>query len=537
MASLSLVLVLPVAYLVLRVLRALSIKSPLHNLPGPPSKSLLWGNMDVLFGYDNWDFVRHLLDTYGPVASLNGFFGATLHIHDPKAVHSIYIKNADNFPRPPMAIESSKVLLGPGLLSTLGGAHRKQRKLLNPVFSIAYLRGLTPVFYEIVGRLEHALASRTQDGPRDLDMIGWMGRAALEIVGQGALGYSFDPLTADTKDEFAEAVKSFIPSTSDVTYGFAILPYVNDYVTPWMKDMFFSFWPDPAVHRMKRIIDLVDNRSRALYEEKKAAVKTGDDAALHGVGEGKDVMSILLRENMEATEEDKLPDMELLAQMSTFIVAGVDTTSNAMGRILDLLTAHPKVQERLRDEILEARDSFGKEIPFDEVMALPYLDAVCRETLRVYSPASFMMRDAATDFVLPLSSPVRGKDDTEISQLAVPKGTMIITSIHGCNTNKAIWGDDAYEWKPERWLEPLPAAVEETHLPGIYANQFTFSGGGYACIGFKFSQLEMSTLYPALLLVFTHHAILRDRVAYPSAKPGDRNPEMFLRVSLVTNSE
>ena len=49
-----------------------------------------------------------------------------------------------------------------------------------------------------------------QDGPRELDVLGWMGRTALELVGQGGFGYSFDPLVAESKDSFTDAVKSFV---------------------------------------------------------------------------------------------------------------------------------------------------------------------------------------------------------------------------------------------------------------------------------------------------------------------------------------
>ena len=60
----------------------------------------------------------------------------------------------------------------------------------------------------------------------------------------------------------------------------------------------------------------------------------------------------------------------------------MDTTSNALSRILHLLTLHPDVQEKMRAEILEA--SQGQDIPYDQLVELPYLDAVCRETLRLY---------------------------------------------------------------------------------------------------------------------------------------------------------
>ena len=70
----------------------------------------------------------------------------------------------------------------------------------------------------------------------------------------------------------------------------------------------------------------------------------------------------------------------------TFILAGMDTTSNALSRIFHLLAAHPDVQEKLRAEIVEAQGGDRSDIPYDDLVKLPYLDAVCRETLRVYAP-------------------------------------------------------------------------------------------------------------------------------------------------------
>ncbi len=66
---------------------------------------------------------------------------------------------------------------------------------------------------------------------------------------------------------------------------------------------------------------------------------------------------------------------------STFILAGMDTTSNATSRLLHLLAMNPDVQEKLRNEILDAQA--GQEVSYDQVMDLPYLDAVTRETLRL----------------------------------------------------------------------------------------------------------------------------------------------------------
>ena len=57
-----------------------------------------------------------------------------------------------------------------------------------------------------------------------------------------------------------------------------------------------------------------------------------------------------------------------------------------------------------------------------------------------------------------------------ISEIPVPKGTDIFLGIQACNTNKALWGDDALEWKPERWLSPLPETLSQARIPGVYSN-------------------------------------------------------------------
>jgi cytochrome P450 len=67
---------------------------------------------------------------------------------------------------------------------------------------------------------------------------------------------------------------------------------------------------------------------------------------------------------------------------SSLTFAATDSTSNALGRILHLLSTHQDVQIKLRQEIVDARGCHG-DLGYDELAALPYLDAVCRETLRL----------------------------------------------------------------------------------------------------------------------------------------------------------
>ena len=72
----------------------------------------------------------------------------------------------------------------------------------------------------------------------------------------------------------------------------------------------------------------------------------------------------------------------------------MDTTSNALSRILHLLALHPDVQAKLRHELAEAREIVGngRDVPYDDLVKLPYLDAVCRETLRLHPPLNLIGR-------------------------------------------------------------------------------------------------------------------------------------------------
>lgn len=77
---------------------------------------------------------------------------------------------------------------------------------------------------------------------------------------------------------------------------------------------------------------------------------------------------------------------------SSLTFAAMDTSSSALSRILYLLAEHQDVQDKLRSELLEAKkNNGGEELDYDQIVVLPYLDAVCRETLRVYA-SIFLIR-------------------------------------------------------------------------------------------------------------------------------------------------
>lgn len=178
---------------------------------------------------------------------------------------------------------------------------------------------------------------------------------------------------------------------------------------------------------------------RRIYETKRL-LELGDGATVEQVGDGKDIIGLLMRA-MES-EDDRLSKEELLAQMSAIVLAATDTTSSALSQILHLLALHPDIQDKLRKELKEACEDNG-EITHDQLVSLPFLEAVCRETLRLYAPVPGIMRTARSDVVLPLSSPIHDPDGREIHDIFVPENTNLYIQIYDLNRDPSIWGTDA----------------------------------------------------------------------------------------------
>ncbi|KAM5543445.1 hypothetical protein V8D89_002696 [Ganoderma adspersum] len=467
------VVVSAVSWVLWKYFRQFFVSSSLDNIPGPAAGSWVYGNLKQVLNKNGWDFIQDLTDNYPGIVKLHGPLGhRMLYVFEPNALHHIVVKDQHIYEEATWFIKFNHLRFGPGLLGTLGDHHRKQRKMLNPVFSINHMRRMIPMFDNVSRKLQKGVENLVSghDGPVEVDMLLWMGRTALELIGQAGLGYSFDPLVSDSPDEFMLAIKSF--------------GYIG---TPAFRARLVDLFPHEGVQGVKRFIDIMHRRSIEIYREK-----------VMKVGEGKDIMSILMRVNMAADEQDRMPEKEVIAQISTFIFAAMDTTSNALSITLMLLTERPDVQQKLREEILGTFDDEDN-FDYDKLVALPYLDAVCRETLRLHAPVTQVFREARQDIILPLSEPIKGVDGKMIHEILVPKDTTIGIGILSANRSKAIWGEDAMAWKPERWLAPLPESVSKAKIPGIYSNLMTFIGGD----DLHFSQLEMKIVLCLLLAKFT----------------------------------
>ncbi|KIK37049.1 hypothetical protein CY34DRAFT_93378 [Suillus luteus UH-Slu-Lm8-n1] len=515
-------------------------RNPLDNIPGPLRQHWCTGNLNQIFARYAWDFHKMLAERYGSVSKFYGLFGAReLYVFDPKAMYHILVKDQDTFEVTPAFSATNKVLFGDGLLSTLGEHHRKQRKLLNPAFSISHVRNMVPAFLEVTNCLRDGIAAQVKHGPREINMLEWLNRTALELVGQGGLGYSFDCLKEGYVNPYSAAVKNLVPTVLKVSVARKFLPFLINVGTPNIRRFIVRIFPWKALKEICGIVDVMDEASMKVFEEKKRALSEGDDAVLHQVGEGKDIMSILLRANMDASAEDRLPDSELVAQMSTLIFTATHTTSGALCRTLLTLAHYQDAQDRLREEIQQAMAEFG-ELDYEALGNLSFLDAVCRETLRLYPPVATVTRTALNDIVLPFSRPIKGNDGTYMREVLVPKNTNVVVSILNSNQDPETWGDDALQWKPERWLSPLPQSVVDAEIPGVYSHLMTFIGGGRACIGFKFSELEMKIVLCKLVQTFkftpTKEIDWTTQASSPNVKGSeDAKWQLPLRVEMISD--
>ncbi|KAK7466376.1 hypothetical protein VKT23_005100 [Stygiomarasmius scandens] len=393
-------------------------------------------------------------------------------------------------------------------------------------------------------KLQSSLHGKVESGPQEIDMLTWMSRTALELIGESGLGYSFDSMASEVAEhEYSKTIKNLVPAMARLpALRFFILRWGLKIGTPMFRRFLIKLFPVQSVHEVRDMADYMWALSEEIYESKKRALAEGDEAVMNQIGHGRDIMSILMRGNLGATE-DKLDEKEVIAQMSTLMFAAVDTTSNALSRVLELLSTHPEVQNKLREELLDAR-SENTMLSYDALVELPYLDAVCRETLRLFPSIPMLSRISTRDAVVPLSTAIIGLDGSKTTELTIPKDTLVFVSSINSNRNPAIWGPDAGEWKPERWLSPLPQALTDAHIPGIYSNLMTFGAGNRSCIGFKFSQLEMKAVLSALVSVFEFSPAKDKTISWqmgaiitPFVEGDDTDPRLPLVISLADQSK
>ncbi|KAJ7624214.1 cytochrome P450, partial [Mycena polygramma] len=469
-------------YLTRSVYQALTY--PLRNVQGPRNPSFIFGNFKEL--QNDRQKTAKWRDEFGPTFRFKSLFSMnTLYTSDVKALNHI-IANVSIYQTPEFGKRVRKAVLGNGILTVDMEDHKRQATFATP-----QIRALTEIFVEKAVQLRDIWASQLSqknDAPAPIDVYSWIKRMTLDVIGEAGFNYQFNALTTtEDSDELSRALTELThgPNMQRNTLVLAVQARV-----PILKHVQHLLGgQDVAVNAHDQMFSvagrIVSESIRALGGEK-------------SVGDKKDVLSVLLRANLDMNlpANQRLSENEVVSQIPTFLIAGHETTSTAAAWALNALSLNPEMQTKLREELF----TLSTENPtMDELNSLPYLESVVREVLRVYAPVTFLDRVALEDDVLPLSKPYIDKAGEAHDTLHIPKGQVIHVPIWNVNTDPEIWGDDATEFKPQRWTN-VPGAA--SGIPSIWASLFTFFAGPRNCIGFKFALVEFKALLFTLIRAF-----------------------------------
>ncbi|CAE6522751.1 unnamed protein product [Rhizoctonia solani] len=529
------------------------------KLPGPPGGNWLFGHIKHIGGANGIDFQKQLFSTYGPTTSIRGFLGSQIVFTlDPTAIHNIMIKEKDKFPRAEGPAIMIRSIFGGGLLALPPDEHRVQRKLLNPVFNMKHLRELfsgnaampvfmgiakeMPVFMgiakEATKTINKELAS-SKEG-KEVDVFPWATAAALDLVGEAGLGYAFDSFSGE-RNEYSAAIKGVTQSFGKIGPLVMLLPYVHRIGTPAFRQWVVSLIPSRTIQKLRYAVKLQNAQAEEVLRARQALLSAGNDLSATA-GRGRDIMTLLMKANESEGSDSYIDRESMMGHMNVFIFAGHETTSTAVSRILELLAQRPDVQVRLREELRQHFEANPNETHHDALLELPYLDGVVREALRLYPPVTSIARTCQEDTVVPLEYPV-DTPSGKITSLPLKKGTRVFMSNVYFNRNRAIWGEQADEFLPERWIGHKLDEVTQSgsYLPGVYSSMMTFGSGSYACIGFKFAVMEIKVMLAELVSNFKFEpaeqesAWVTHGIQFPYAKKDldnrDRLPKLFLKVT------
>ncbi|VDB85149.1 unnamed protein product [Peniophora sp. CBMAI 1063] len=464
---------------------------PGKTLPGPPmAGGLFWGSAAsprpidwaCLFLHEEW------FKTYGSTLRIWGLLGRpAIFTLDPIALRHMLASPA--YEKGEAIRHQLGELVGQGLLFSEGAVHKKQRRVMNPAFGPLQVRRFTETFISKGNEMRDLwmdLCSRNTtrtDGFIRIDAFAWLNKVTLDIIGLAGFDYDIDSLHApeDAPNALHEAVRTLF------SFSLTISAVLQLFIPPLRK------LPTKRVRETAKAKTQITEIGMRLISEKKEAIlreaSSGSSLEKKDI-QGNDLLSLLIRANLasDLPENARMSDEDILSQVPTFLVAGHETTSTAVAWALYTMSTERDVQQKLRQELL----AVSTDAPTDaELDHLPYLDAVVRETLRIHPPVFGTEREAVQDDVVPLKTPYIGTDGVPHHELLVSKGDLIAIPIMVMNRSVDFWGEDAHEFRPERWFD-LPEAAKE--LPGAWANQMTFLGGTHACIGYRFSVAEMKAL-------------------------------------------
>ncbi|KAJ3508491.1 hypothetical protein NLJ89_g5720 [Agrocybe chaxingu] len=429
---------------------------------------------------------------YGPVYSIKGCIGEDrLMVSDTTALRAILADNGDFRKSPQHQLVNKEVFGNGSVLYVHGEQHRRIRAVMNPAFSTAAIRARVSSLQACAQHLSEKWESRLEshsvagifDIFQDIHETTLSGVTDELRVVKAVMGYD---VTNDK--EFTKAYKNLVITGAKRSKMAIVTHAALLALPPWAIDV-LKFFP-PRDFKTLLIHCNASQRRADIF------LKSQIEARKLGIEPENDLFNVMLDSHKSSAEVSL---QEIKDQFGTITVAGEDTTANSIVWALYQLAKNPEYQKNIREEFVEAQESKKKEgLEFYE--GLPFLNALVKETLRFYSMVPYSERIAIKDTVIPVSEPITTRSGQQITQIPVKKGQYVQIAISSYHRLPSLWGPDAEEFNPMRWLDGRTKLGDKALGP--YANLLTFLGGPRTCLGWRFAVLEMQIVLCELVRKF-----------------------------------
>ncbi|CAE6343412.1 Cytochrome P450 3A12 OS=Canis familiaris GN=CYP3A12 PE=2 SV=1 [Rhizoctonia solani AG-1 IB] len=485
------------AYLLVRKILQ-SRSTGIHSLPEPMGAHWFWGHEMIVHEASYGEAHNAWTNSYGSTYRIKGamFHPDILVTTDPMAVTHMFGKEVYSYVKSPVIRPIIERLMGKSLVWAEGDVHKRQRQQLARLFTTQAARDMFDMI-NLCARMgsEHLVAevTRSHSDPKQgakVNLCEITSHITLDIIGRFAFDYDFECGKSGASQKIARSWKN------QVDLGFQKAGLIGLAV----------------VRAFPFIVNLPVKSIQAQGEVKVILREIAEKILANDTGDKRkeDLLRTLMR--MAEKGEVDASKEELLDHLSTMVLVGQETTSGIINFTLHELAKRPEYQQRLRDEITR----LGREPTYEDLMTgMPWLDAVMKESFRHRPPSSHTERVALKDDVLRLRNPIYNhqRGGHKVTEVPVKAGQLIHIPSISMSHAKSVWGEDADEFRPERWLDPSRLPQAGTTISG-WNGLFIFSEGPRQCIGLRLAIISFKTILTTFIRDFEFHdtgAIIKAR--------------------------
>lgn len=365
---------------------------------------------------------------------------------DPKNIQAVLATQFHDFELGKVRHDNFFPLLGNGIFTTDGKAWEHSRAMMRPQFARDQVSDLE-LEEEHVQNLMRALPSVGADGwTSEIDLQVLFFRLTLDSACEFLFGESAGSQLASLPENIA-----FSSTTEGNRIGGLVFGVAFDKAQAWLAtrarfaDKHYLVNTADFRHCNKTCHDFIDYYVRLAldHELKEKELEKGNNP-----GTKKDRYIFL-----EAMAADTHDPLELRSQLLNILLAGRDTTASLLGWMFYLLVRHPDVYTKLRSTVIESFGTYANsaELSYANLKNCTFLQHCLNEALRLFPVVPLNSRRAVRDTTIP-----RGGGPDGMSKIYVRKGEQVDYSVHVMHHRKALWGADAEDFKPERWVGRKP---------------------------------------------------------------------------------